>query len=100
MVRYYGTGAYGHFKGYVERIYAILDEGKADGSIRSEVNNRVFRNLVLGAFSHLALRWIFAENESQFDKLKEINEVVRLLILSIANEALNGGAPRASRGTT
>ena len=56
-----------------------------EGTIRVEVNNRVVKNMILGAFSHMALRWIFAENESQFDKTKEINEVVNLIVASLTH---------------
>lgn len=87
--RFYSSSAYSSFKEYMEGVYSVLDEGKADGTIRPEVNNRIFRNLVLGAFSHLALRWVFSENESQFDKMKEINEVVTLLTRAVAREKVS-----------
>ncbi len=80
---FYTSNAYKPFQQYIESIDEILDEGKEDGSIRSEINNRVFRNLFMGIFSHMALRWLFTEKGSQTDKNEEINAAVALLSRSI-----------------
>jgi TetR/AcrR family fatty acid metabolism transcriptional regulator len=82
--RFYNSKAHQPFKQYIESIDEILDEGKADGSIRPEINNRVFRNLFMGIFSHMALRWLFTEKGSQTDKNEEINAAVALLSRSVA----------------
>ena len=81
---FYASNAYQPFQQYIESIYAILDEGKKDGSIRPEINNRVFRNLFMGIFSHMALRWLFTTKGSQTDKIEEINAAVALLSRSVA----------------
>jgi len=81
--RFYNSNAYHPFKQYIESIDEILDEGKEDGSIRPEINNRVFRNLFMGIFSHMALRWLFTKKGSQTDKIEEINAAVALLSRSI-----------------
>ena len=81
---FYLSNAYQPFKQYIESVYAILDEGKKDGSIRPEINNRVFRNLFMGIFSHMALRWLFTKKGSQTDKIEEINAAVALLCRSVA----------------
>ena len=81
---FYTSNAYQPFKQYIESIDEILDEGKQDGSIRPEINNRVFRNLFMGIFSHMALRWLFTEKGSQTDKNEEINTAVALLSRAVA----------------
>jgi TetR/AcrR family fatty acid metabolism transcriptional regulator len=81
---FYASNAYQPFKQYIESIYAILDEGKMDGSIRPDINNRVFRNLFMGIFSHMALRWLFTNKGSQTDKIEEINAAIALLSRSVA----------------
>ena len=82
--RFYVSNAYPPFKHYIESVYAILDEGKTDGSIRPEINNRVFRNLFMGIFSHMALRWLFTEKGSQTDKMEEIDAAVAMLSRAVA----------------
>jgi len=82
--RFYVSNAYPPFKHYIESVYTILDEGKKDGSIRPEISNRVFRNLFMGIFSHMALRWLFTEKGRQTDKIEEINMAVNMLSRAVA----------------
>ncbi len=84
--RFYGSAAYPTFQSYVESIYPILAEGKKDGSIRPDMNNRVFKNLFLGAFNNMALRWFFLDSEGKVDKIKEIDEIVDLLSRAVIRE--------------
>jgi AcrR family transcriptional regulator len=81
---FYSSNAYPPFKNYIQSVYEILDEGKKDGSIRPEINNRVFRNLFMGIFSHMALRWLFTKKGSQTDKIEEINAAVSMLSRAVA----------------
>ena len=64
-------------------------KGKKDGSIRASVNPRVFKNLFLGAFSHMALRWLILGKEVEIDKMREIDEVVLLLTRAVASDLGN-----------
>jgi AcrR family transcriptional regulator len=82
--RFYTSNAYPPFRHYIESIYEILNEGKQDGSIRPEIDNRVFRNLFMGIFSHMALRWLFTEKGSQTDKIEEIDAAVSMLSRAVA----------------
>ncbi|MCF8038306.1 MAG: TetR/AcrR family transcriptional regulator [Desulfohalobiaceae bacterium] len=82
--RFYSSDAYPPFKHYLEGVYDILEAGKKDGSIRPEVNNRVFRNLFLGIFCHMSIRWLFTEKGGQDDKLKEIDDAVSMLCRAVA----------------
>lgn len=81
--RFYSTNAFTVFDQYMKSIFPVLDEGKADGSIRQKVNNRVFRNMIIGAFSLTNVRWHLSEHKEQIDKTKEINEMVNMLTQAI-----------------
>jgi len=83
--RFYGSQVYKTFQQYTKIITDVLEEGKKDRSIRTNVNTRVFKNLFLGAFSHMALRWLILGEEAETDKMREIDEVVLLLSRAVAN---------------
>lgn len=82
--RFYSSGAFETFKsGYLSVLEGIIDEGKEQEVFRKDVNTRVFRNLFLGAFTHMALRWIVFQGEN-YDKMKEIDELVDLLCAAVS----------------
>lgn len=85
--QFYNSPVYDTFRQYINIINDILEEGKNDGSIRSDVNNRVFRNLFLGAFSHISLRWFILKEKSKADKMEELDEVVSLLCRAVASSS-------------
>ncbi len=86
--RFYSSRAYETFRRYWRVVEVAIEEGKADGSFRPDVNPRVFRNLFLGAFSHMALRWFILEKDgSETDKMREIDQVIDLLALSVLTES-------------
>ncbi|MBW2114770.1 MAG: TetR/AcrR family transcriptional regulator, partial [Deltaproteobacteria bacterium] len=67
-------------------IEEIIEDGKSQGSFRSDVNARVFRNMFLGTFSHLALRWVILGESDDADKMQEIEKVTDLLCSAVANQ--------------
>ncbi len=77
--RFYQTPAYADFQKYMNFLDPILDQGKREGHVRPSVNNRIFKNLFIGAFSHMALRWLFVDRNSRIDKTSEINHVIEVL---------------------
>ena len=81
--RFYQSEAFQNLSSYLKVIEAIVEEGKADGSSRENVNPRVFRNMFFGAFSHLALRWVIIEKGSQVDKMNELLRVTDLLTSAV-----------------
>jgi TetR/AcrR family fatty acid metabolism transcriptional regulator len=83
--KFYESSTYEAFQQYTQIIADILEEGKKDGSIRSNVNNRVFRNLFLGTFSLMALRWLILGGHAKTDLMREVDEVVLLLSLAVTN---------------
>ena len=86
--RFYQSPAYVDFQKYMDTLDNILEQGKKEGQIRSSVSNRIFKNLFIGSFSHLALRWLFLEQDLQIDKTSEINEVIELLVKAVSIPSL------------
>jgi len=84
--RFYTSEAYEIFQRYVKIIERLIEEGKAEGSFRQDVNARVFRNLFLGTFNHMALRWFVLGKEPDFDKMSEIDHVLELLALAVLTD--------------
>ena len=70
-------------------LYDILDEGKQLGVFSSELNNRVFRNLFVGSFSHLAMRWFILNRVTSLQMMSELSEVISLLCLSATRSVEN-----------
>jgi TetR/AcrR family transcriptional regulator, fatty acid metabolism regulator protein len=84
--RFYSSHVYEAFRSYSNAVESILLEGKRDGTIRPEVNNRVFKYFFLGAFSHMGLRWLLLDQESKRDIMQEITELVILLCRSVSTD--------------
>jgi TetR/AcrR family transcriptional regulator, fatty acid metabolism regulator protein len=82
--RFYSSDFFNTYRHYTNVVESILEEGKKDGSIRLDTNDRVFRNLFLGAFSHMVLRWLMFDQETEVERMKEIDELVLLLSRSVA----------------
>ncbi len=81
--KFYDSPVFDTFNQYIAFIINIIEEGKANNSIRQDVNNRVFRNLFLGAFTHLSLRWFILKDGEKLDKMKELDDIVDLLCAAI-----------------
>ena len=62
-----------------KNIEDIIIDGKNKNQFRKNVNPRVFRNVFLGAFNHMALRWFILNKKKNVDMIKEIDHVVDLL---------------------
>ena len=84
--RFYRSEAYDLYKNYINLVDEILEEGKNDGSMRPDVNNRIFNNLLFGCFNHMTFRWLFLDQKCEIDRLGEIDEVVVLLSRAVSNE--------------
>ncbi len=68
---------------YIQEFEKIIDDGKTEGSFRSDINTRVFRNTFLGITNHLATNWFFPVSGKIHDKMMEIDQVVELYISAI-----------------
>ena len=76
---FFSSVAYEVFQQYLSYFGVVLEEGKSNGTIREDINNRLYKNLVLGAFCHMSLRWQFLDPQQSRDKLPEIRCAVDLL---------------------
>jgi TetR/AcrR family fatty acid metabolism transcriptional regulator len=76
---FYNSKAYPAYKRYIATIDEILEEGKKAGIFRPEIDNRIFKNVFIGAFTHMALRWSFTVSGGNADKISEINALIEML---------------------
>lgn len=76
------------YKKYFGVIEEIIEEGKADGSFRKDVSARVFRNMFIGTFNGLALRWCIISQEKNIDKMQVIEKLADLFCSAV--EVRNG----------
>lgn len=83
-LRFYGSKAFDTFRTYFNVIEEVIEQGKAAGAFHADVNSRVFRNMFLGAFSHMALRWLILHESTDTDRMEEINQVTDLLAAAVA----------------
>ena len=81
--RFYGSKAFEKFKNYFRVIESIVEEGKADGSFRQDVNPRVFRNMLIGTFNNLELGWFIFEHGKKIDKMQKIKEIADLFCRAV-----------------
>jgi TetR/AcrR family fatty acid metabolism transcriptional regulator len=70
-------------------LYEILNEGKGLKVFRPDLNNRVFRNLFLGTFSHLAIRWFVLERVTPLKMMSELEAIISLLCRAVTREVKN-----------
>jgi TetR/AcrR family fatty acid metabolism transcriptional regulator len=96
--RFYRSRAYKSQYKYVIELEKMIQRILEEGDVR-DVNIRVFRNMFLGAFTHMALRWYLAQSDKHFDKLEEMKEVASLLSDAVwpANPAPSS-SPKTSAG--
>ncbi|MEW6262998.1 MAG: TetR/AcrR family transcriptional regulator [Thermodesulfobacteriota bacterium] len=76
--RFYQSRAYKIQYKYVVELDKMVETILNETNVRN-INIRVFRNMFLGGFTHMALRWFLAGHNRVFDKTREIKEVAGLL---------------------
>ncbi|MGA3085243.1 MAG: TetR/AcrR family transcriptional regulator [Thermodesulfobacteriota bacterium] len=76
---FYKSEAFEAFRNYYRLLEEVIEEGKTGGAFRSEVNPRVFRNMMLGTFYHMVIRWLSDAKMSEVDMMKEVNQLTDLL---------------------
>ena len=77
--RFYRSLSFENLQQYMRTFEILVKEGIDDGSFAADTDARVFRNLFLGVFTHMVLRWLFVSQRRTIDMVKEINEVTDLL---------------------
>jgi AcrR family transcriptional regulator len=86
---FYATDSYKYFINYYGKVSEIIEEGKRAGIFRKNVNNRVYRNLFIGAFTHLMLRWFFISSSPLLVLLKELHHATDLLSRAVMGRGKN-----------
>ena len=81
--KFYVSSVYKDYIDFVSIIETILEEGKERGIFKSNINSRLFRNLFLGAFTHLATRWVILDKAKPIDMMQSIEDLVSLLCWSV-----------------
>ncbi|MCB2229019.1 MAG: TetR/AcrR family transcriptional regulator [Desulfarculaceae bacterium] len=98
--RFYGSKSFATFKRYFGLVEDVIVQGQEAGVFRPEADSRVFRNLFLGAFSHMALRWLIVRESSDADKMEEIDQATKLLVAAVLQPIKDsaGETPDSSGG--
>ena len=82
---FYTTDAYVTFLDYHDKINEVIDEGKAAGVFRNDIDNRIFRNLVIGSLTGLYTRWYFRDPMLALAYMNEINHFIDLLCRALTD---------------
>ena len=82
--KFYTSKAYGYYNNYIKFIEDIINKGKNDGTFRKDLEPRVIRNMFLGAFNHIMLRWLILGDKT--DKIYEVDNFTSLISLAILPE--------------
>jgi TetR/AcrR family transcriptional regulator, fatty acid metabolism regulator protein len=81
--KFYVSPGYKDFVDFVSLLETILEEGQAQMIFKEKINKRLFRNLFLGGFTHLATRWVIVEKTKSIDMFQNIEDLVSLLCRSV-----------------
>jgi AcrR family transcriptional regulator len=81
--QFYTSEAYSYFLNYLAPLYEILEHGKQRGIFKQEIDNRIYRNLFVGSFSHMAIRWFIHGNLSPLKVMKEFGHACELLCRAV-----------------
>lgn len=84
--KFYVSQAYRDYFNFVSMLETILEEGQTQGIFKPNINRRLFRNLFLGGFTHLANRWAILKNAKHIDMIGDIEELVSLLCRLVVTE--------------
>lgn len=78
---FYTSGTYSSYKKFIDYFEDIIREGREDGAFERDMNARVIRNMFLGAFNHMILRWLILGEKT--DRLHEVDSLSQLLSSAI-----------------
>jgi len=71
------------FVQYHDKIIEILEDGQKKNIFRPEVDSRVFRNLIMGAFAGMYIRWYFRAPVLALDYMTELSYFTELISRSV-----------------
>jgi TetR/AcrR family fatty acid metabolism transcriptional regulator len=76
---FYQSNSYAFFLHSYNKMLFIFEEGKHTGLFHKNINNRVFRNLFIGSFTHLLLRWLFISKLTPLRFIEEFTILTELM---------------------
>lgn len=86
---FYQSPGFEALRQYYQVIEDVIREGKEEGTFREDVEPRIFRNLLLGSFSHMAIRWFIIGEGPETDIMHEIEQITDMLSRAVlTDEAL------------
>jgi TetR/AcrR family transcriptional regulator, fatty acid metabolism regulator protein len=74
--------AFRSFKPFTSKILEIIEEGRAEGIVRKDVNTYLLRQLILGLLEHMVTRWLL--KGEKYDLMKYYEDVCRLVFNGIS----------------
>ena len=80
---FYRSSVYADFLDYLSSLESAIEEGKKTGVFRKNIDSRLFRNLFVGGFSHLATKWLILENIKAIDMVEQTESFVSFLCCSV-----------------
>ena len=83
---FYRSEAFEGFRQYYHFWEEVIEEGKAGGVFRPEINPRVFRNMFLGTFFHLTARWVVDSKMSEITMVREAKELADLILEAVLTD--------------
>ena len=84
--QFYKTDQFKHFLNFFQIFEEIIKEGSSQGCFSPDINPRVFRNMLIGIFNNLTLRWFAQDNKNlPVDKTKKIDDVTNMLCFVATN---------------
>lgn len=67
------------FKEYLKIIEEVIEEGKARGLVRKEVNSLIVKRAIFGAIDEMALDWVLMKRKKY--KMQEVEEQLCMLLV-------------------
>jgi TetR/AcrR family fatty acid metabolism transcriptional regulator len=90
---------YADVRRFYSQLLVILEEGKANGEIRPDLNSRLARDIFVGTMDHLITRWLLKERS--YSIFENLEEVFDLLVNALGGQERAKPAPeRTSTGQT
>ena len=82
---FYEDAAHEVFVRYHDKICDVLEEGKASGVFRPDIDTRVFRNLVMGGLAAAYNRWYFRQPIAAMDYMTELHQFTDMICCAAAS---------------
>jgi len=81
------TDTYDFLKQSVRSVWDIIEEGRKEGVIRTDMDIYILRHLVLGILEHMVSRWLL--KDTKYDILEYHQQVSQILIDALRSRTHN-----------